>query len=123
MPINTMNLQPGTRVRILEHQMNIVDDHTHILIVYATKDSIGTTVAYEEYRVDVVNREKHGVSVNPRHLAWVKSEMESGTHYPIKLTEFVLLPADEYAKLKQDFLTVTVLSQVGAFVILPLRRL
>ena len=113
-----MFLQPGTKVRILEHQMNVVDDHTNILVVYATKDSIAITVAYEEYHADIDNREKNGVSVNSRHLAWVKSEMEAGTHYPIKLAEFVPLPEDEYAKLQQEFPTVTVLSQVGTLMIL-----
>jgi len=102
MPIKIMNLQPGQKVRILEHLTDIVDDHTPIIVVYATKDSVGTAVTYEEYHASVDDLEKRGISVSPRHLAWVKSEMEAGTRYPIRLAEFVPLLADEYATLQRN---------------------
>lgn len=94
-----MKLQPGKRAQILEHQMNILDDLTHILFVYATKDCIGIIISFEQYCANEVDLQIRGISVNPNHLTWVKSEMEAGTYYPIQLAEFVPLQSDEYKSL------------------------
>jgi len=104
-----MKLQPGKRVQILEHQMNILDDLTHILVVYVTKDSIGIIISFEQYCANEVDLQKRGISVDPNHLIWVKSEMEEGTHYPIQLAKFAPLQSDEYKYLEGKFSTVKVL--------------
>ena len=114
-----MNIHPGNKVRLLEHVMGILDDFTHIVIVDATKDSIGTILSYEEYNAHISARETRGSSVHLPHLAWVKSGIEAGTHYPIRFEKFVPLPKDDYADLEQDFFIVKVLCQAGAITVLP----
>ena len=124
----------GKKVRMLRHFNNIVDDFTHILQVYATRDSIGVILSYEEYRAhadslhenDLAQRSRQdtvlrSVMQDPhfRHLVWVKSGIIAGTHFPVRFEKFVRLPENDYAQLKQDYSIVDIICQLGAIIILP----
>lgn len=106
-------------MRLLEHVMGILDDFTDIIIVDATKDSIGTILSYEEYNAHISAREPRGSAVHVPHLEWVKLGIEAGTHYPIRFEKYVPLPKEEYADLEQDFSIVKVLCQAGDIAVLP----
>jgi len=124
----------GKKVRILKHFDGIVDDFTHILQVYATKDSIGVVLSYEEYRAHADNLHERELEkrslrdsvlrsviqdTHVRHLEWVKSTMRAGTHCPVRVEKFVPLPENDYAQLKKEFRIVDILCEVGAEILLP----
>jgi hypothetical protein len=54
-----------------------------------------------------------------RHLAWIKSGIIMGTHFPIRFEKFVPLPENDYTQLKQDYSIVNILCRLGATIILP----
>ena len=124
----------GKKVRILEHYNEIVDDFINITQVLATKDSIGVLLSFEEYRAHLNKFHKSDINEHSlstpvlrnlredpyvRHLAWIKSAMDGGTYCPIRFEEVVPLPEKEYAKLKEEYMSVDIMCQVGAVIILP----
>src|SRR5262245_7508727 len=129
-----LNNYIGKKVRILEHYNDIVDDFINITQVLATKDSIGVILSFEEYRAHLDKFHepdiyKHSLNApflsklmqDPyfRHLKWIKSAMDGGSYCPIRFEQVVPLPEKEYAKLKEEYLTVDIRCQVGAVIILP----
>jgi hypothetical protein len=112
------NIRPGKKVRILEHVIYDVDD-IMVVDVVATKGSIGIILSYEEYSVYIDDVLKRGWIVHSDHLAWVKSEMNARTRYPIRFEEVVPLPEDKYVHFETIRYTVNLSCQAGAIKILP----
>jgi hypothetical protein len=129
------SIRPGKKVRVFGHFHAVVDDFTHITQVFATKDSICVILSYEEYsayadRIHDSDSEQRSKIEAPlirhlmddshvRHLAWVKSGMIAGIHYPVRFEKFVPLPEIDYAMLQRSFDIIDIVCHDAAVVILP----
>src|SRR5215207_2694908 len=113
------NIHPGDKVSILEHLLINIDLGIGAMELAATKGSIGTIVSYEEYRDHINDRWFQSSDQRLDHLWWVRTEMSTGTYYPIKFEEFVQPSDDEYAYWNTYIEHLSVSCQVGAIKVLP----
>jgi hypothetical protein len=87
MSIKNKHLRPGDKVHIPEDIMIPIDDVADVIV--ATKGSIGIVLSYEEYSDFILDPHKMHSANSVDHLAWVKLEMETGRHYPVRIEKFM----------------------------------
>lgn len=93
MSMKTMKLRPGNKVRITDTAFDCSVDVMSFVV--ATKGSIATVLSHDEYS-DYVRGDRNVLNVyQAKHLEYVRSLMDKGTKYPIRIEKFVPYEDDD----------------------------